>query len=269
MNIPTGGATMSHNYEDVRRAFLELVEQIGVEVFERVRPSSSDMEELERRRNVLMTQLYLGAMYVVTNTPLERVTRLMLGGDLIVPQEIQRVYDNLVYSREQLALLKRTFPSDETIWWCHNNDYMLVAGPPRTLSLQDMRALRPQYFYRQSGKCWFDEHSFSKSERVPLRWLKIRKDATPETQCKGMDQQRTLLSEREVIPTAAEVVWATMVYKSVRHINLFTDTYVRTASIGDDGMRVHVGGNGTYGIGIGRSWDNDRHKYVGLATART
>lgn len=260
---------MSERYEDVRRSFLELIERIGIEVFERVRPKGTEMEELERRQNVLMTQLYLGAMYVVTNTPAERVTRLMLGGDLITPQEIHRAFDNLVYSQEQLALLKRTFPSDETIWWCHNNDYVLVAGPPRDLSLKDMRALRPQFFFRQSGACWFDEHSFSKSERVPLRWLKIRKDATPDTRCKDMQQQRVLISEREVIPTAAEVVWATMIYKAVRHINLFADTYVRTASTGDDGMRVHVGGNGTYGIGVGRSWDDDKHRYVGLAAART
>jgi hypothetical protein len=260
---------MNDRYGDVRQAFLELIEQIAVDVFERVRPSSADMEELERRRNVLMTQLYIGTMYVVTNTPLEKVTRLMLGGDLITPQEIHRAFDNLVYSREQLALLKRTFPSDETIWWCHNNGYLLVAGPPRALSLKELRALRPQYFYRQSGACWFDDHAFARSERVPVRWLKIRKDAAPGSQCKEMEQQRTLVSDHEVIPTAAEVVWATMVYKTVRHSNLFADTYVRTASVGDDGMRVHVGGNGTYGIGIGRSWDDDRHKYVGLATART
>lgn len=260
---------MSQQHDDTRAAFLGLMERINTEVFERVRPSPADMLELERRKNVLMTQVYIGAMYVVTNTPLEKVSRLMLGGDLITPQEIHRSFDNLVYSREQLTLLKRTFPSDETVWWCHNNDYMLIAGPPRALSLQDMRTLRPQFFYRQSGTCWFDEHDFSKSERVPLRWLKIRKDATPGSQCKEMEQQRVMISESEVIPTAAEVVWATMVYKAVRHVNLFADTYVRTASTGDDGMRVHVGGNGTYGIGIGRSWDEDRHRYVGLAAART
>ncbi len=260
---------MSKRHDDTRAAFLELMERIGTEVFERVRPNKADMDELERRRNVLMTQLYIGAMYVVTNTPLEKVTRLMLGGDLITPQEIHRAFDNLVYSREQLTLLKRTFPSDETVWWCHNNDYMLIAGPPRALSLRDMRALRPQYFYRQSGSCWFDEHAFSDSERVPLRWLKIRKDATPGSQCKEVTEQCSLMSEHETIPTAAETVWAIMVYKTVRHVNLFADTYVRTASMTDEGMRVHVGGNGTYGIGVGRTWDEDRHNYVGLATART
>ncbi|MDP4010271.1 MAG: hypothetical protein Q8P37_00180, partial [Candidatus Spechtbacteria bacterium] len=64
----------------------------------------------------------------------------ILGEDFIPPVQAAAVW-GLKYSYMQLACLGVLVPPREVLEWARNNNYMVVAGPPRKLNLVDIRNL--------------------------------------------------------------------------------------------------------------------------------
>lgn len=151
--------------------------------------------------------------------------------------------------------------------WCRDNGYMVVAGPNKPMSLLEVREMKSGYFYSKSGG-WYSDQKFARNDKADTRWIIVRKEPVPGSTSKTWDEQQALLSDVEVTPNAAEVVWAITSYKAVRDIYLLPNIYVRTSSLGSDGYRVFVGYFDDGGLFVDR-WDGgSRVSDVGVSSAR-
>jgi hypothetical protein len=200
--------------------------------------------------------------------PYFTLAREILGDDFISPQEIAAAR-GLNYSAEQVAELQRTLPDRETLEWLRRNDYYLVAGSPREMSLLDIRELERNYFYSKEGG-WFanQTEAFTRNEKVTCRWLMLRKGIVPNSTFKTWDEQQNLLSDLETSPMAVEKIWSMTVYMKVRNVYLLGSLYARTSSIDSRGNRVHVGCFGGDGFFVYGWDDGSRGNYVGVSSSR-
>ena len=196
------------------------------------------------------------------------LVREILGDDFISPEEIAAARD-ITYSAEQLAELENTLPDRETLEWLRRNDFMLVAGSPREMSLLDIRELERSYFYSKEGG-WYNSESeeFARNDKVTCRWLMLRKGIVPNSTRKTWNEQEKLLSDLEVVPNAAEQAWGMTVYKAVRGVYLLGGLCARTSSVDSGGYRVCVGGFGGVGLGVDDWYDGGRDGFLGVASSR-
>ena len=167
------------------------------------------------------------------------LARYILGQDFIPPKEIAAAR-GLTYSGERLRYFADTLPSMETIMWCRANDCMLVAGPPRKMSLLEIRELKPRLF-RIERDGWYAKDEFSRRDKVKVDWLILRKGPVPDSTDKMWEEQQKLLSSEERVPNAAEAVWGFTTHREVCGVYVVPDICVRTSSVGSDGNRVLVG----------------------------
>ena len=194
----------------------------------------------------------------------------VLGQDFISPEEIMKFRKGIIYTDEQLAQFGKTFPTQEIILWCRDNDYILVAGPNRPMSLLEIRDMKNDYFYSKEGGWYADvDQKFSQKEKVETRWYMIRKNPVPESTHKNWKEQQSLISDVETVPNLAEFIWAITTYKAVRNTYLFRDgIYVRTSSLCLNGNHAYVSYSGDEGLGIDNYWDGNRHSNLSLSVAR-
>src|SRR3989338_3969177 len=138
------------------------------------------------------------------------LVREILGVDFISSEEVT-VACGLTYTPKQIAMLAAMLPPQEILTWCHDNGFMIVAGPPHPMSLLDICALKQEYLYSEkNGTRWSDTHSkvtFACNDKVTCRWLILRKTPLPNSTTKMWNEQEQLLSDFEVVPNAAEMVW--------------------------------------------------------------
>ena len=194
--------------------------------------------------------------------------REILGDDFISPEEIATAR-GLTYTTEQLAMFGTTLPSKEVLEWCRDNDFMLVAGSPRDMSLLDIRELERNYLYYNEG-AWYaeSEEVFARNEKVTCRWLVLRKTPVPNSTRKTWSVQKKLLSDLEVVPNAAQMVWGLTTYKAVRNVCLLPSDYVRTSSVDSGGNNVHVGFFVGGGLLVDGWSDGSRDGSVGVSSSR-
>lgn len=207
----------------------------------------------------------------ITSPQTKQIERLVvdaLGNDFISPQEITAAR-GLTYSAEQVTELERTLPNQETLEWLKCNDYYLVAGSPREMSLLDVRKLERSYFFSKEGGWYANETvAFAKSEKVTCRWYMLRKGIVPNSTSKTWSEQQGLLSNIETTPTAVELAWGMTVYKAVRGVYLLGSVYARTSSVYSNGDHVRVGVFGGDGLGVSGWIDGDRYDVVGVSSSR-
>ena len=199
------------------------------------------------------------------------LARQILGNSFVSPEEIAKSRNKLTYTDRQLAMFHATLPAREVLEWGHENNMMLVAGPPANLSLLDIRALKVSYSY-SDGDDWYaaDNQTFSRNEKVETGWLMIRKDPVPHSFDKSRDAQWQMVSGVEYVPNAAEVVWALTTFEAVRGISLLRDVYVRTASRRSDNPLCVIVGNVDLrkGFAVHFSLDRIHTSYTGIISAR-
>ena len=192
----------------------------------------------------------------------------ILGQDFITPEEVARA-KGLVYTDDFLQQFENTLPSEDVLRYCRENGFVLVAGPPQSMNLLEIRNLKPEYFYSKSGG-WFaeDRQRFSREDKVNPGWLALRKEPVSNSTSKNWDEQFQLLADAEQVPNAAEVVWGLTTYKAVRDIYLLPNVYVRTSSLGSGGLRVYVGHFDGAGLFlICNRWGDLRDGGLGLAAS--
>ncbi|MDP2909704.1 MAG: hypothetical protein Q8N69_01370 [bacterium] len=195
-----------------------------------------------------------------------KFARSVLGDDVIFPLDIAAAR-NISYSEKQIQSLVKTFPSKDMLHWCKANNYALIASPPEPMSLLEVRSLKPELFYEQSGG-WFAGQNFAKNDKTSFGWLAIRKDIVPDSTDKTWNKQFRLLTDEERVPNAGGFAWFITTYYEVRRVRLFKRIYARTSSVDSDGYYVVLGDCGERGLGVD-SWDGV-HCFgnVGLASAR-
>lgn len=216
------------------------------------------------------TYLLAGIKRFAMKAPDYELVRTILGKDFISPEEIMKSRKGITYTDEQLSQFGETVPAQEILEWCRDNNFMLVAGPNRPMSLLEIRTMKNSYFYSKEGG-WYAEQKqkFSQNDKVETKWYMIRKDIVPESTSKNWGEQHALIiADTEFVPNAPEFVWAITTYKAVRDVYLFGRIYARTSSLDSDGDHVYVGDFDDKGLYVDDHWGSYRVSSLGLSVAR-
>jgi hypothetical protein len=146
---------------------------------------------------------------------------------------------------------------------------MLVAGPPKAMSILDIRALHKPFFYSKEGG-WYAERSekFARNDKAEPVWIALRKEPVADSRNKDWNEQQALVTDPMVVPNAAEAAWGVTTYKAVRGVYLLPNVYVRTSSVVSDGDRVGVGDFDDIGLFVYCYWDDFRLSFLGVSASR-
>lgn len=193
--------------------------------------------------------------------------RVVLRDDFIAPEDVMATRD-MPYSDEQLAVFEATLPPPEIIAWLYHNRYILVAGPPRALSLLDVRSNDENLFFTSSDGWYADaDEQFSRDDIVGPVWLAIRKSSVPNSTDRTWSEQLALLSANERVPNAAEIAWALTTYNKVHGVNLMVKVHVRTLSVVSGGSHVGIINFDSGDLSIMDFGDDYRDDRIGISSA--
>lgn len=200
----------------------------------------------------------------------EGLARLILGDDLITPEDIE-AKTGIRYTEQQKAHAVETMPTDlETLQAIKADGMMLIFGPSEDLSLLEVRDLDNRLFYSKKDG-WYakSKDSFSRTDKVRGgQWLIIRKTPVDESTSKNWSEQSAMIHQGDRFPNAAEVAYAVTTYKKVRNVYLLKGVYVRTSSVDAVGDRVCVGRFDSEGLDVDDYWAHGRDSRLGVASAR-
>jgi len=197
------------------------------------------------------------------------LVKKILGKDFLPPEEVTKAR-GFYYLKTQLAKFKKSLPSKEVLEWLKANDYMLVAGPPYTLSLLSMQRRDDTLFYHDSEEGWYANYKerFFYADTISPGWLALRKSSVPGSTEKTWGEQQASLSDNERVPNAAEVAWGLTTYQKVRDTYLMSgNVLVRTSSVSSRGVQVYVGGFASHKLDI-NDWKGEApNSHLGVAAA--
>ncbi len=254
---------------DQQTQFDRFVEDACKRGLKEINPDKDDLQRLIERGGEFQEHVLSGIRRFTAKLPDYELARTILGKDFVSPEEVAESQRGVVYTSSQLSWFGDNLPTREVLEWCRDNGYILVAGPPKALSLLEIRELNRDYFYsKESG--WYAEgqQKFSRDDQVLAQWVMLRKGPVPNSTSRTWDEQQSLLSGLEIVPNAAEVVWGITTYKAVRNVYLLGGVYARTSSLDAVGGRVYVGHFVADGLVVNDWSDGLRSSCVGLASAR-
>ena len=170
------------------------------------------------------------------------LAREILGNKFISPEEIAQDC-GLTYSDNIFQYFAETLPSRKELQRIRENDAMLIAGPPKSMSLLEV-CDHNILLCRDGEKIeWLteDKEKFSREDKITTKWFIMPKAVVP-----NIDLDR--FSKVEHAPNAAEVAWGALIYMKVRDFWLFPYSVAETSSVDSEGFHVNVGfvGNGFY-----------------------
>ena len=253
---------------DQEKQFRRFVEDMYHHALKEVNPDKEGLQRLFARGGEFHVQGVATIRRLTAKTPDYDLARTILGKDFISPEEIAKSR-KIVYTDEQFAAFGDTLPAQDVLEWFRDNGFMLVAGPPKEMSLLDIRALHAPYFYSKEGGWYANEkETFARNDKATTAWIALRKEPVPDSLNKNWDEQQALLSEFEVVPNAAATTWAVTTYKAVMGFYLLKNVYVRTSSRDSDGVRVVVGRFDDTGLDVGSYWGDDRVSSLGIVSVR-
>lgn len=196
----------------------------------------------------------------------EEVAGMILGEDFISPNEVIKAW-GLSYADADLKHFADTMPSIESLRWCKVNNYAVVAGPPTPMGLLEVRSLKPDHFYSETGG-WYEKYTFSSYDKAKSDWLAIRKRPVSNSMDKRWNYQLRLLTKDEQIPNAGEISWFITTFCEVRSVRMFEHIYVRTSSVALDNGCVIVGFFVLGGLRIIDGKNSLHFADLGLASSR-
>jgi hypothetical protein len=244
------------------------IERLMADALGKTNTSKDGAQRLIERGDEFMAYLMAGLIRFTAKLPDFALAREILGDDFISHEEIAAAR-GLTYSEAQVAELERTLPNRETLEWLKRNDYYLVAGSPREMSLLDVPELERSYFYSKTEGWYANKNeAFARNEKVTCRWYMLRKGIVPNSTSKTWIEQQGFLSDLETAPMAVELVWGMTVYKAIRNVYLLGSVYARTSSVGSDGNHVRVGFFVGDGLLVYRWHDGLRGGHVGVSSSR-
>jgi|GEM_PF-1676615 len=167
----------------------------------------------------------------------------ILGDDIISPSELFEAYGIPVYHLPiQARMFERALPSKRKLNWLRDNDYMLIAGPSRSLSILDIQNILRQREFPDL-KIDVDVDYFSQTSNqlgnvVSCGWYEIRKSELPGSLQRCWNDRA---DTRMGVPNIAEVAWAFISYKMVRKVDILGDISLMTSTDGiSNRCRAHV-----------------------------
>ncbi len=253
---------------DQQKQYKRFVEDASDRGLKEVNPDKDGLQRLFEKGGEFQAYIVAGIARFTAKQPNYDLAKIILGKDFISPEEIATAR-SFAYTDEQLARFGDTLPAQEMLEWCRGNGMMLVAGPPRAMSLLDIRAIKTDYFYAKEGG-WYAEskQKFACTDKAETVWIAFRKEPVADSFNKNWSEQSDLILKPGVVPNAAETVWCLTTYKAVRGVYLLPNLYVRTSSIDSVGNHVYVGGFVARGLSVYVFWDLSRIDFLGLASAR-
>ncbi len=240
------------------KQFAKLMDTVGHRVQQQVKKQKLNPEQ--------MAQVLAGGQLLsdrVTDFMVEQVIQMAMSPDVlaryllhdryITPQQITSSFGpQFEYSAEQLEMLNHALPSLERLQWLADNNWLLIPGPPRPLTLADMKAEAVLLLYRgssrkqQDNKDWFlqDVQRFAVEETVSCRWLLVprslrlngSKDQELDWQVLAQPQE-----PHQLFLSAVEVAWVLSAFKIAVGRRLIREQLVATTSQTDDGQTVWIG----------------------------
>ena len=177
--------------------------------------------------------------------------------------DVERIF-GVTYTQDQRIALENIPFSEEVLKECAET-HMLFPGYP--LSLLDVRARFTGLFHIKTGG-WYADQAFAKDVQVRPSWHLLRMEQVPESFNKSWDEQCSLLTEGEEVPSSAVVTVATILHFLATGQRLFERCYVRTADRGSDDDRFSVGDFDADGLSVRSYWDGHRTPRLGLAASR-
>ena len=250
------------------KQFKRFVEDAGDRALKEVGPDKDGLQRLFEKGGEFQAHVVAGIKRFTAKTPNYETAKQILGKDFISPEEIATTR-GVTYTDEQLAKFGDTLPDQEALEWCRDNSMMLIAGPPKSMSLLDVHAVKKDYFYSKEGG-WYSNKSekFAKNDKAEPVWIALSKEPVADSLDKNWPEQSDLVAEPMVVPNAAVAVWGYTTYLAVRGTYLLPNIYVRTSSLDSDGYRVSVGHFDAGGLNV-VSWSDDyRSDGIGVSAAR-
>ena len=196
--------------------------------------------------------------------------RALLGEDFISPEDIMDAYLELDYDPAQIRALHNALPSKDVLEWCREHKYIVIAAPPRPLSLIDIHKMDINLIRTGKGS-WIEEtdEDFYRNELVMGKWLIIRSEPAPHSLNKNEEQQEKIPGEGEYIPTVAEMAWVIAAFYRVRgHARLFEHHIVRTSSHDEGGDALFIGHFTKVGALLSAKGRRYHNPSLGLAIGR-
>lgn len=257
------------------KQFKRFVEDAGDRALKELNPDKDGLQRLFMRGGEFQTYVLAGVARFTSKLPDYTEARSILGKDFISADQIATAR-GVIYTEDQQIALGKSLPDKATLEAIRDAGMFLVAGPSTAMSVLDIRALHPDYFYSkgpdQDDSGWYDDNDekFATADKVEaLIWLAFRKEPVEDSLSKNWEEQKALVAEPLYVPNAAEATWGLTTYKAVNDVFLLEDDiYVRPSSLGSVGGRVIVGNFDAKGLYVLFYWDDNRIDVVGLASAR-
>jgi hypothetical protein len=173
-----------------------------------------------------------------------------------------RILNAIFYDKEHVrSLLHRQVGENDML----HDSYLRFFDPGDSIvHLRDAMNDRGQIFYPQD---WYDNQPFAQKADTPQERCLLMAPIEGSL-CKTWEEQQTLLSNDEEVPTARIVVMGMVIHFLATGQRLFERCYVRTTDVGAEGTRVLVGRFDAVGLGVSSDWDGRRGDGLGVATLR-
>jgi hypothetical protein len=144
--------------------------------------------------------------------------------------------------------------------------HILIAVFP--LSILEIRGRIERNLFHSYEDSWYNKESFAK-ERGKVGWELVRKTPVEDSISKNWQQQRSLLSKNDEVPSAQIMVYTIIGHYLSTGERLFKNIYVRTSSLDAGGHRVDVGVFDSDGLVVGYCWNSYyRGDVLGVSSAR-
>lgn len=159
--------------------------------------------------------------------------------DFIGPNEIMEKFD-IVYDDERKKLLKGTVPSSLILQKYRRREYVLIPGPPKSLSVCEVCALKNDFIFEL--KSFVSDHKNTRfiKDVVEPGWICFPKHILLDSLGKPMSEQLAYIPKKTDIRNVAVVLWSLLVYYTVRGRMLLGNYKIRTASTDTDGDHICV-----------------------------
>jgi hypothetical protein len=161
------------------------------------------------------------------------LARAILQKKFITPEDTSQTM-SVKYSKVLLRQFEESLPSETVLWWSFANDYILVPGPPKPLSLMEIRNMEPDFFDQDNSAHWYTEEaiSFSRNDKAKPGWIMLFQRELSEGR---ISTKEDFFFGKEPTPNAAEAAWALIVYKKISDRWAYggyggSESYVMTSS---------------------------------------
>lgn len=191
---------------------------------------------------------------------------LIMGENIILPEDVTEAWHPtpIHYSRIRQQRLIDMLPKEKTMYSYVDNGYILVAPPPKSISLMEMHKLDPTLFILARNS-WYYQYDFLKDDKTRMGWTAMKN----EVLLCGLnmwEQLKELHDQR--IPNIAEVVWFVATLQKTSGVKLLEHRRVRTISRDPrGGGYLSIGGTTEDGFQIYPGDDEGQSETLGIIPA--